>query len=186
MNIGFAMCGSFCTYARIFPVLEALSQKHRVIPILSDASATIDSRFGTAADHLEKITAVCGRSPLTAIAEVEPIGPKKLLDVLVVAPCTGNTLAKLANNIADTPVTMAVKSHLRNGRPVVVAISTNDALAGAAENIGRLMARRHYYFVPFEQDDPVNKPTSIVADFAKIPDTIDHAWQGKQLQPILI
>lgn len=118
---------------------------------------------------MEKITQICGREPLTTMAQVEPIGPKKLLDALVVAPCTGNTLAKLSCSIADTPVTMAVKSHLRNGRPVLIAISTNDALAGAAENIGRLLNKRNYYFVPFSQDDPEKKPTSMVADFSKNP-----------------
>ena len=117
---------------------------------------------------------------------MEPIGPKKLLDILVIAPCTGNTLAKLAHSIADTPVTMAAKSHLRNGRPVVVAVSTNDGLAGAAENLGRLLARKHYYFVPFGQDDPKNKPTSLVADFGKLPETVELAVRGKQIQPQLL
>lgn len=186
MNVGFAMCGSFCTYAAVFPVLEKLSQEHTVIPILSDISCTADSRFGTAAEHIQTITDICGREPLCTIPEVEPIGPKKLLDVLVVAPCTGNTLAKLSHSIADGPVSMAVKSHLRNGRPVVLAISTNDALAGAAENIGRLLGRKNYFFVPFGQDDPFKKPTSIVADFSKIPQTVDAAAQGQQLQPILL
>ena len=180
------MCGSFCTYAAVFPVLEALCREHTVIPILSDISCTADSRFGTAAEHIQTITDICGREPLCTIPEVEPIGPKKLLDVLVVAPCTGNTLAKLSHSIADGPVSMAVKSHLRNGRPVVLAISTNDALAGAAENIGRLLGRKNYYFVPFGQDDPIKKPTSIVADVSKIPQTVEAAAQGYQLQPILL
>ena len=162
MEIGFALCGSFCTYAAVFP-----------------------RRFGTATEHLERIREICGRSPLRTVEGVEPIGPKKLLDALIIAPCTGNTLAKLAHSIADTPVTMAAKSHLRNARPVIVAISTNDALAGAAENIGKLLARKHYYFVPFGQDDAQNKPTSIVADFTKIPATLDEALQGRQIQPLL-
>ena len=123
---------------------------------------------------------------LRTVEGVEPIGPKKLLDALIIAPCTGNTLAKLAHSIADTPVTMAAKSHLRNGRPVIVAVSTNDALAGAAENIGKLLARKHYYFVPFGQDDAWNKPTSMVADFTKIPQTLEAALAGKQIQPILL
>ncbi len=186
MEIGFAVCGSFCTYAQMFPAMEALSKRHHVIPIFSFASASTDSRFGTAADHLHRATEICGRSPLQTIEGVEPIGPKKLLDALVIAPCTGNTLAKLAHGIADTPVTMAAKSHLRNGRPVLVAVSTNDGLAGAAENIGRLLARKHYYFVPFGQDDPTHKPTSLVADFEKIPEALDAALAGQQLQPILI
>lgn len=186
MEIGFAMCGSFCTFAQVFPVMEELAVKYPVTPIFSFSSAAIDSRFGDAAAHLQQAEKICGRKPLQTIAEVEPIGPKKLLDVLVVAPCTGNTLAKLAHSIADTPVTMAVKSHLRNARPVVIAISTNDALSGAAENIGKLLARKHYYFVPFSQDDPFKKPTSIVADFAKIPETLEAALEGTQIQPLLL
>lgn len=186
MTIGFAMCGSFCTFSDVFPVMEEISKDHQVIPIFSFASASIDSRFGTASAHTKRAEEICKRKPLQNIAEVEPIGPKKLLDALVIAPCTGNTLAKLAHSIADTPVTMAAKSHLRNGRPVIIAISTNDALAGAAENIGKLMGRKHYYFVPFRQDDPLKKPTSIVADFTKIGPTLNAALSGVQIQPILI
>ena len=186
MNIGFAFCGSFCTYETVFPVVESLAKIHQIHPIFSFAAGTTDSRFGTAGDHLERIRAICGREPILTIPEAEPIGPKKMLDALVIAPCTGNTLAKLAHSIADTPVTMAAKSHLRNGRPVIVAVSTNDALAGAAENIGRLLARKHYYFVPFRQDDPVNKPTSMVADFSLIPDTLEEAVNGHQIQPIIL
>lgn len=186
MNIGFAICGSFCTYAEVFPVIEALAKEHNVIPIFSYTSSTTDSRFGEYRDFIEKAANICGSEPLLTIEDVEPIGPKKLLDALVIAPCTGNTLAKLAHSIADTPVTMAAKSHLRNGRPVIVALSTNDALAGAAENIGRLLGRKNYYFVPFGQDDPEKKPTSMIADFAKIPQTIDAALKGRQIQPILL
>ena len=186
MTIGFAMCGSFCTYSKVFPILEQLAQEHTVIPIFSDAACTVDSRFGTAKEHMTKAKAICGTDPLRTIAQVEPIGPKKLLDILVIAPCTGNTLAKLAHSIADTPVTMAAKSHLRNGRPVLIAVSTNDALAGAAENIGKLLARKHYYFVPFGQDDAIGKPSSMVADFAKIPEAIEEALAGRQVQPILL
>lgn len=185
MNIGFAMCGSFCTFSNVFPVMKELAQQHNVIPIFSQNVYTIDSRFGTATSHVQLATDICGTPPLHTIAEAEPIGPKKLLDVLVIAPCTGNTLAKLANSIADGPVTMAAKSHLRNGRPIIIAISTNDALAGAAENIGKLLAKKHIYFVPFGQDDPQNKPTSMVADFTKIPETLTAAIRQIQLQPIL-
>ena len=162
MNIGFAMCGSFCTFSKVFPVMEILAKEHTVYPIFSFVSASTDSRFGSAAEFLERAETICGRKVIKSIAEAEPIGPKKLLDMLVIAPCTGNTLAKLSHSIADTPVTMAAKSHLRNGRPVLVAVSTNDGLAGAAENIGRLMARKHYYFIPYGQDDPEKKPTSLV------------------------
>lgn len=186
MTVGFAMCGSFCTFSGVFPVMEALAKEHTLIPIFSPAVCTVDSRFGTAQAHWTRAVQISGRTPLHTIEEVEPIGPKKLLDALIVAPCTGNTLAKLAHGIADTAVTMAVKSHLRNGRPVIIAVSTNDALAGAAENIGRLLARRHYYFVPFGQDDAIRKPTSLVADFGQIPATLAAAVNGTQLQPILL
>lgn len=186
MVIGFAMCGSFCTFSQVFPIMEQLATVHEVIPIYSPAAYGTDTRFGSAQDHIRRAASICGRDPLHTIPQVEPIGPKKLLDALVIAPCTGNTLAKLAHSIADTPVTMAAKSHLRNGRPVIVAISTNDALAGAAENIGKLLARKHYYFVPFRQDDAMKKPTSIVADFTKIPQALEMALEGKQVQPILL
>ena len=186
MTIGFAMCGSFCTFEQVFPIMDALSRHHTVIPIFSEAAATVDSRFGTAAEHLQKATTLCGSPPLVTIAQVEPIGPKKLLDILIIAPCTGNTLAKLSHGIADGPVTMAAKSHLRNGRPVVIAVSTNDALSGAAENIGKLLNRKNYYFVPFGQDDPEKKPNSMVADFTRIPQTTVLAAAGKQIQPILL
>ena len=186
MEIGFAMCGSFCTYSEVFPVMELLSRDYHVTPIFSEASYITDSRFGTADEHIQSAMEICGTPPLHTIAQVEPIGPKKLFDVLVIAPCTGNTLAKLAHSIADGPVTMAVKSHLRNGRPVLVAVSTNDGLAGAAENIGKLLARRHYYFVPFGQDNAAAKPTSLVADFTKIPQALEAALEGQQLQPVLL
>jgi len=186
MNIGFALCGSFCTYAKVFPILGQLSRNYQVTPIFSDSAYTVDSRFGTAREHIDMAKEICGMEPLHTIAQVEPIGPKKLLDLLVIAPCTGNTLAKLAHGIVDGPVTMAAKSHLRNGRPILIAVSTNDALAGAAENIGKLLARKHYYFVPFGQDDAIKKPTSMVADFTQIPQALEAALEGKQLQPVLL
>ena len=186
MNIGFALCGSFCTYSKIFPIMEILAAEHTVIPIFSQISYETDTRFGTAAEHIQQAAHICGKAPLHTIAQVEPIGPKKLLDALIIAPCTGNTLAKLAHSIADTPVTMAAKSHLRNGRPVLIAVSTNDALAGAAENIGKLLGKKHYYFVPFGQDDPTGKPTSMVADFTKIPQALEAALEGRQLQPVIL
>lgn len=186
MNIGFALCGSFCTYSEVFPVMELLSRDYHVTPIFSQASYTTDSRFGTASEHIQTAMEICGAPPLHTIPQVEPIGPKKLFDILVIAPCTGNTLAKLAHSIADGPVTMAAKSHLRNGRPVLVAVSTNDGLAGAAENIGKLLARKHYYFVPFGQDNAAAKPTSLVADFSKIPQALEDALAGRQMQPVLL
>lgn len=186
MNIGFAMCGSFCTYHEVFPVMETLAGQFQLTPIFSHSAYTIDSRFGSAQSHIRRAAEICGTEPFHTIEEVEPIGPKKLLDALIIAPCTGNTLAKLSHSIADTPVTMAAKSHLRNGRPVLIAVSTNDALAGAAENIGKLLCRKNYYFVPFGQDDPEKKPTSMVADFKKIPQALLSALEGNQLQPILL
>ena len=186
MTVGFALCGSFCTYDRVFPVMERLGKSYALIPIFSQSAYSTNSRFGAAEAHIARAEAICGRPVLHTLPEVEPIGPKKMLDALVIAPCTGNTLAKLAHSIADGPVTMAAKSHLRNGRPVILAISTNDALAGAAENIGKLLSKKHYYFVPFGQDDAFGKPTSIVADFSKIPQTLELALEGKQLQPLLL
>ena len=186
MNIGFALCGSFCTFGKVFPVMEKLAKVHSVTPIFSYSAATLDSRFGKAADFLTRAEEICGCPPLLTIPAVEPVGPKKLFDILIVAPCTGNTLAKLAHSIADGPVTMAAKSHLRNGRPILLAVSTNDALAGAAENIGKLLGKKHYYFVPFGQDDPKNKPTSMVAHFEMIPQAMEAALGGKQIQPIIL
>ena len=186
MNVGFAMCGSFCTYSKVFPIMELLSRDYNITPIFSQSSYTTDSRFGTAQEHMESVQEICGKPPLHTIGQVEPIGPKKLFDILVIAPCTGNTLAKLAHGIADGPVTMAAKSHLRNGRPVLSAVSTNDALAGAAENIGKLLGRKHYYFVPFGQDDPWNKPTRMFADFSRLPNALEEALEGRQIQPLLV
>ena len=186
MKIGFAMCGSFCTYSRVFPMMKKLAEAYQVIPIFSRASAGTDSRFGKPGEFLKEAEAICGTAPILTLSEAEPIGPKKLLDALVIAPCTGNTLAKLSCSIADGPVTMAAKSHLRNGRPIVLAVSTNDALAGAAENIGRLLARKHFYFVPFGQDSPEKKPTSMVADFSLLPATLEAALEGRQLQPLIL
>ena len=162
------------------------AKHHKVIPIFSQAAASTDTRFGSAREHLQRAEAICGCAPILTVAQAEPIGPKKLLDILLIAPCTGNTLAKIANGITDTAVTMAYKSHMRNGRPVVLAVSTNDGLAGAGRNIAELMCRKHYYFVPYRQDDPEGKPTSLVADMTKLADTVTAALEGKQLQPVLL
>ena len=186
MNIGFALCGSYCTYSQVFPVMRLLAQEHALIPIFSQNAYTTDCRFGTAQENIRTVSDICGKEPLHTISQVEPIGPKKLLDALVIAPCTGNTLAKLAHRIADTPVTRAAKSHLRNGRPVLIAVSTNDALAGAAENIGTLLSKKHYYFVPFRQDDAYGKPTSMVADFTLLPQALTDALAGTQIQPMIL
>lgn len=183
-SIGFAMCGSFCTFKEVLRVMKTLTD-YQLVPILSEAAYQTDTRFGAAADFRQQIEDICGAPILHTLPQVEPLGPKKLLDALIIAPCTGNTLGKLANGIADSAVSFAVKAHLRNGRPVIVAISTNDALCASAENIGKLLARRHYYFVPFGQDDPHGKPYSLVADFSLLPQTLSLALQGKQLQPLL-
>lgn len=187
IRVGFALTGSFCTFARVLRIVEELvRQGYAVTPILSETAATTDTRFGAAADWLAKLEAACGAKALCSIVDCEPIGPKAMFDVLVVAPCTGNTLAKLAHGITDTAVTMAVKSHLRGARPVILAVSTNDALSGSAANIGTLLARKHYYFVPMGQDNPRGKPCSVVALMERIPDAIDAARSGTQLQPLLL
>lgn len=186
-KLGFALCGSFCTHAAALEALEALAETYEdITPLISESVASTDTRFGRAKDLKNELEAICGRRVLSTIREVEPIGPQKLLDLLVIAPCTGNTLAKLALGIADTSVTMAAKAHLRNGRPVVVAVSTNDGLSTAARNIGELLARRHFYFVPFRQDDPQGKPASLVADLTQLGQTVEAALEGKQLQPLLL
>ena len=185
-TLGFAMCGSFCTFDAVLTQLEAMRAEFaKIIPIMSTVSYETDTRFGTAADFRARLELACGLPIIHTIAQAEPIGPRKLLDVLVIAPCTGNTLAKLANGIADTPVTLAAKAHLRNERPIVIAASTNDALAGNAENIGKLLARGHYFFVPMRQDNARKKPRSVVADFTRLPETIRAALNGEQIQPIL-
>lgn len=187
LNVGFALCGSFCTLDKAVSALErGVALGWNVTPILSELTATTDTRFGRAADFIHRIETACGRKAISTVAEAEPIGPKKLLDVLVICPCTGNTLGKLAHGITDGPVTMAAKAHLRNGRPLVLAVATNDALSASASNIGSLLNRKQVYFVPLGQDDCKGKPTSLVADYRLIPDTVAAALQGQQLQPLLL
>lgn len=187
IKVGFAFCGSFCTYAKALEALERVKAKYGdVTPIVSPSGVDTDTRFGSAHDHLREMERICGRPVLDSIAKAEPIGPRGLLDVLVVCPCTGNTLGKLACGITDTAVTMAAKAHLRCGGPVVLAVATNDGLAASAKNIGALLDKKHVYFVPFRQDDPAEKPTSLVADFSLVPETIDAALRGEQLQPVLL
>ena len=186
-RVGFAVCGSFCTHDKVLRALEEVTKLYEtVIPIVSEISAFTDTRFGTSEDLMDRLEELTGREVLCDIPSVEPIGPKALLDVLVIAPATGNTIAKLAAGITDTAVTMAAKAHLRNGRPVVIAMASNDGLAAGAKNIGELLVRKNYYFVPFGQDSAVMKPCSLVADFTKIPETVDAALRGEQLQPILL
>lgn len=187
IRIGFALTGSFCTHARALTALQTLIDRgYAVTPILSEAAGTLDTRFGTAADLRRQLSQMTGVPIIDSIFTAEPIGPKELFDVLAVAPCTANTMAKLTAGIADGTVTMAVKSHLRGGRPVVLAVSTNDGLAASAVNLGALLARRHYYFVPLRQDAPRAKPRSLVADFSLLPAAVEAALAGEQLQPILL
>ena len=185
-RIGCAMTGSFCTFKAVFEAWRALAATGAALtPILSFNAANVDTRFYPAEEARREFESITGRPPLTTLAQVEPIGPKKLLDALVIAPCTGNTLAKLANGIADTPVTLAAKSHLRNGRPLVIAVSSNDAMAQNARNIGQLLAMKHVFFVPFAQDDALGKPNSLVARFELLPETVAAALSGRQIQPLL-
>lgn len=187
LNVGFALCGSFCTLEKAVTALEAGAERGwNIFPILSEITAATDTRFGKAEDFIARIERACGRKIITTVAEAEPIGPKKLLDVLVICPCTGNTLGKLAGGITDGPVTMAAKAHLRNGRPLVLAIATNDGLSASAPNIGSLLGRKQVYFVPFGQDDSHGKPTSLVADYGLIPKALAAALKGEQLQPLLL
>ena len=187
LRIGFALTGSFCTFARVFSVIESLiSDGAEIIPIMSEMAYGTDTRFGDASTWVTRFELTTGRKVIHTIAQAEPIGPKKLLDLMVVAPCTGNTLAKLAAGVTDTAVTMACKSHLRNGRPLILGVSTNDGLSVAAANIGALLARKNIYFVPYGQDDPEEKPNSLISLMECIPDTVCAAREGRQLQPLII
>ena len=187
LRVGFAFCGSFCTLSRAMGALEAVKAAFGdVTPIASETTAATDTRFGPAHEFLQEMERICDKRVIQTISAAEPIGPRMLLDLLIIAPCTGNTLSKLASGTADTSVTMAAKAHLRNGRPLVLAVSTNDGLGAAARNIGELLCRKHVYFVPFRQDDPVGKPTSLVADFDRVTDTARSALKGQQIQPVLL
>lgn len=187
IKVGFALTGSFCTFAKVVPELERLAAEGAdILPILSEAADRFDTKFGKADEWKAKVEGIAGKPAINTIIGAEPIGPKSLLDILVIAPCTGNTLAKVANAVTDTPVTMAVKAHLRNNKPVVIAISTNDGLGGNAKNLGMLLNMKNMYFVPFGQDDPAKKVNSLVAQFDLIVPTIVEALKGKQLQPMLV
>ena len=187
VRVGFALTGSHCTFEEIFPEIEKFVQKGaEVYPIISEAVQTTDTRFGKASEWLEKLKKITGKDPICTIPGAEPVGPQKLLDILVIAPCTGNTLAKLSNAITDGPVLMATKAHLRNLRPVVVAISTNDGLGINARNLGSLINTKNIFMVPFGQDSPNGKPNSLKADTKQILPTVEAALLGKQLQPVII
>ena len=186
-TIGFALCGSFCTHAKAMAALEQVRARwQNVIPIVSECTAATDTRFGAAHDLMREMERICDHRVIASVKGAEPIGPQRLLDLLIICPCTGNTLGKLAAGITDTSVTMAAKAHLRNGRPLLIAPSTNDGLSGSAASIGTLLARRYIYFVPFGQDDPAKKPTSLVADFSQVADAAQAALEGRQLQPLLL
>lgn len=187
-TVGFALCGSFCTFKKVIPQIKNLvTMGYKVIPIMSHTAYTTDTRFGKAKEFNNEIEQICNENIIYTITGAEPVGPKELLDVLVIAPCTGNTLGKLANGISDTAVTLATKAHLRNCRPVIIAVSTNDALGTSARNIGTLMNSKNIYFVPMKQDDYINKPNSIVADFRFIPDTVKEVLAtNSQPQPMML
>lgn len=186
LRIGYALTGSFCTFEKSLRQAERLRELGaELIPIMSETAASTDTRFGTAAEHIRRLGDICGQEVIVSVTQAEPIGPEELTDIMAVAPCTSNTAAKLAGSITDTAVTMAVKSHLRSGKPVVLAIASNDSLLGSARNIGELFNRRNYYFVPMRQDDIIKKPASLVAEFDMLPDAIEAAMDGIQLRPII-
>lgn len=187
-KVGFAFTGSFCTFRKTIEELKklVLIKDISIIPVMSYNSYSMDTKFGKAEDFINEIEEITKNKIIHTIEDAEPIGPKKMCDIFIIAPCTGNTMAKLANDIIDTPVTMAAKSHLRNERPLVIAPSTNNGLSAAGENIGKLLNRKHYYFVPFKQDNPITKPRSIVFDSKYIIKTLEYALEGKQIQPILL
>ena len=184
-RLGLALCGSYCTYEKVLKEAEKLAADWDLTALMSETAACTDSRFGKAEDFIARLEALTGKGVMRSIVEAERVGPEKLFDVLVIAPCTGATLARLASGLTDTAVTMAAKSHLRNGRPVVIALSTNDALSGSAENIAALLNRKNYYFVHFGQDDPEGKPSSLQADFSRMGEAAAAALEGRQLQPVL-
>lgn len=185
-HIGVAFTGSFCTYEKAFKELERLVSEGAVVQtIFSDASGTLDSRFGRAKDFIRKAEEMTGNKPMMTIPEAEPIGPGSLLDILVLFPCTGNTIAKLANGITDTPVLMAAKAHLRNNKPLLISISTNDALGMNMKNIGLLLNAKNIYFIPFGQDNPKTKPNSMIAHTELLIPALEAALEGRQYQPII-
>ena len=187
IKIGFVLTGSFCTFKKTIPkIKELINQGAQVLPIMSYNSYELDTKFGKAKDFISQIESITNKKIIHTITEAEPIGPKKLTDIMIIAPCSGNTMAKLACDIIDTPAVMSAKSHLRNGNPLVIAPSTNNGLSGNAENIGKLLNRQNYYFVPFKQDNPITKPRSIVFDPEYIVKTVEYALDGEQIEPILL
>ncbi len=187
ITVGYALCGSFCTFRKSIDQMKILIERgYRILPVMSQNAYTMDTRFGKAQDFIQEIEDLCGRPIIHSIVQAEPIGPKKMMDILVISPCTGNTLAKLSHAITDTSVTMAAKSHLRIGRPVLLALATNDGLGASAQNIGRLVNTKQVYFVPFSQDDTEKKPNSLVAHFDLLPISLEAALRGNQIQPMIL
>lgn len=185
MLIGYGLCGSFCTFTRSIAVMEKLrNEGHEIIPIMSDVAYNTDTRFGKASEIREKVENICGGRIINTIKGAEPLGPEVKLDMLIISPCTGNTLAKLAHGITDTAVTMACKAHLRADRPLLVCLATNDAMSGNLENLAKMLKRKNVYFVPMRQDDPQKKPHSLVGEFERIPEALSAAERGKQLRPL--
>lgn len=184
--IGYAVCGSFCTHEKSLAVLEKLSRKWELLPIVSEISASTDTRFGKSQDLLSRVKSITGHTPILTVREAEPLGPASPLDMLIISPCTGNTLAKLSRGITDTVVTMAAKAHLRANRPLLIALASNDALSGNLGSLGLLLNRKNVYFTPMRQDDPAGKPHSLVADFDKIPECMEAAFKGEQKRPLFI
>ena len=186
-TVVFAMCGSFCTFDKVIvQVRRLVEQGFRVLPLMSFAAAGMDTRFGTARDWKDQLRLITGYTPIETLQEAEPLGPKNMADAMIVAPCTGATLGRLANGISDTPVTLGVKSMLRGGKPIVLAVSTNDGLGASLVNLGTLLNRKHYYLVPVSQDEPLKKPPSLQSDFALLPDVLECALRGRQFQPVLL
>lgn len=186
-TIGFAMTGSFCSFRKTIDELKKIvALGSKVVPIMSENSYTMDTKFGKAKDFINEIEEITENKIINTIQGAELIGPKGLTDIILIEPCSGNTIAKLANSIINTPATMATKSHLRNEKPVVIAISTNDGLSGSAENIGKLLNRKHYYFVPFRQDNPITKPRSLVFDSKYTIPTLEEALENRQIQPMIL
>ena len=186
-NVGFVLTGSFCTFKNTLPQIKKLVEAGaNVIPIMSSNAYNMNTRFGDASEFIKKIKEITNKDVIHTIQGAEPIGPKELTDIMVIAPATGNTIAKLANGITDTVATMATKAHLRNNRPVVIAVSTNDGLSGSAENIGKLLNRKNFFFVPFKQDNPITKPRSLVFSPEYLIKTVEQALDKEQLQPLLL
>ena len=185
--IGYALCGSFCTLSKSVEILTKLKERgYDILPIMSEITASTDTRFGKASDFVGRIEGICGHPIIRTIADAEPLGPGMPLEVLLICPCTGNTLAKIANGITDTPVCMASKAHLRSDRPLLITLASNDALSANLRNIGTLLSRKNVYFTPLRQDDPTSKPHSLVADFGRVPEALEAALEGRQVRPLFL